>query len=788
MKIKITKKNRNTFLALLILFLSIVISCIIGFGNFLVSTDISSGNSGNIVNDPVCYNSNTGIYYTTIEKALEDANTRSDADTIIVLPGTNPTITRNCTISSNDSLIVSYDDGGTRGNRNAADDFYSGNTYHNKTVTFVSTVTISEGISLTNYGLIENYAEIVAASQNQWGGFPTRNCTQFLLEANAKILNYGTINGFGYFNESSSNNGSEIISYSGSIIHLPFSIFFRGGTATVALTGGLSFIVSIVNDLSSSKIFPFDQYEITNVTANTVIYSGCYIYAHFCFNLSDPASGDSRKSFTEQINLVGDKNLSNCLFKLHDNSFMNMKYNGVENGINPIKLDFYGGMDMEEVSITLNLTVAGISASRTLNSSEYYFPFCYNMNISLNALDEDGEATYNFDNLLKFMPGSSLFVNERVTLNLTGTTVVYKDVSSGDVGALYKSGYGDANFVILGEVYANNFAGFVSTDSNDSLLLVSGSSSITTQELVSNNDDANYYTYTNNASAFINNENNLENIKSNYLYEGRGKYWIESSIVLIKQKNIESITIYDNSGRYYENRDYIDANLNVTINIKYADLPNKKLIINGFDYSSSITSTEYSINLTIGNGGLIIEAYAGVYTLSVTTYNASFSIIDEETNSYGSGDDIVYGTNLTFKFSCNETVSRVIINGQTYNYTDTEECAVGTFNIQVTGDINITIISGIRKLSSDVDTGLTGKYKITGTALLNDNEVIMNQSLTIEYTRRLTTKKKLTIYNNGNLEIENTYEPTDVNIFGTGNISINYTIVSVNGDISIKIA
>ncbi len=550
MKIKITKKHRNTFLALLILFLSIVVSCIVGFGNFLVSTDISSGSSGNIVNDPVCYNSNTGIYYTTIEKALEDANIRSDADTIIVLPGTNPTITRNCTISSNDSLIVSYDDGGTRGNWNAADDFYSGNTYHNKTVTYVSTVTISEGISLTNYGLIENYGEIVAASGNQRGGFPARNCTQFLLEANAKILNYGTINGFGYFNESSSNNGSEIISYSGSIIHLPFSILFRGGTATVALTGGLGFIVSIVSDLSSSKIFPFDQYEITNISTNTVIYSGCYIYAHFCFNLSDSVSGDSRKSFTAQINLVGDKNLSNCLFKLHDNSFMNMKYNGVENGINPIKLDFYGGMDMEEVSITLNLTVSGISASRTLNSSEYYFPFCYNMNISLNALDEDSGATYNFDNLLKFMPGSSLLVNERVTLNLTGTTVVYKDVSSEYVGALYKSGYGDANFVILGEVYANNFAGFVSTDSNGSLLLVSGSSSVTTQELVSNNDEANYYTYTNNASAFINNENNLENIKSNFLYEGRGKYWIESSIVLIKQKNIESITIYDNSGRY----------------------------------------------------------------------------------------------------------------------------------------------------------------------------------------------------------------------------------------------
>lgn len=787
MKNNVIKKHRKTFFASLILFFSIAISCIVGFGNFLTTAEISHGDSGNIVNEPVCYNSNTGIYYTTIEKALEDANIRSDADTIVVLPETNPTITRNCSISSNDSLIVSYDDSGTRGSWNAADDFYNGGSYHNKSVSYVSTVTIAEGIVLTNYGLIENYGEIVAASGNQRGGFPAKNCTQFLLEANSKILNYGTINAFGFFNESSKDNGSNIISYSGSIIHLPFSIFFRGGTATVALTGGLKFIVSIVNDLSSSKIFPFDQYEITNVSSNTIIYSGCYIYAHFCFNLSDSLTGDSRKSFSAQINLVGDKNLSNCLFKLHDNSYVNMKYNGVENGINPINLDFYGGMDMEEISITLNMNVSGFSVSRTLNSSEYYFPFCYNMNISLNALDENSEATYNFDNLLKFMPGSSLLVNERATLNLTGSTVVYKDVSSGYIGASYKFGYGDANFEILGEVYANNFAGFVSTESNNSLFLVSGTSSLTTQELVSNADEENYYTYTNNANAFINSENTLENIKSNYLYEGRGKYWIESSIVLIKQENIESISIQDSAGNYYENRDYIDANLNVTINIKYADLPNKKLIINGVDYSSSITSTEYSINLTIGNGGLIIEAYAGVYTLSVTTYNASFSIVDEETNYYGSGDDIIYGTNLTFKFICNETVSRVIINDQIYEYTDINEAAIGSFNIKVTGDINIKIISGIRKLSSDVDTGLLGEYKIMGTALLNDNEVIMNQSLTIEYTRSATTKKKLTIYNNGNLEIENTYEPTDA-IFGLGSISINYTIVSVNGDISIEIA
>ena len=781
MKIKISKRVGKFFLLLIFVIFSLFF---IGSSNFLTSYNILDELIGNNVNEPVCYNKNTNVFYTTIERALEDANKRVDSDTIIVLPGTNPVIRRNCEISSNDLLIVSFDDAGTRGNWNALDDFYNGSAYHNKDINYVSTVTIAKGIIVTNYGLIENYGEIVAASGNSWGGFPARNCTQFLLEEDSKIINYGTINAFGYFNESSLNNNSSIISLSGSRIHLPFSIYFRGGISTVALTGGLSIIFSIVNDLSSTKVFPFDQYEITNVSAKTRIYSGCYVYAHFCFNLSDSLTSDSRKSNTVEINLVGDKNLGNCLFKLHENSYVDMKYNGVINEINPIALDFYGGMDMDEISITMNMVVSGFPVSRTLNSSDYYFPFCYNMNVSLNALDANSESVYNFDNLIKFMPGSSLIVNESATLNLTGTTVVYNDLPSGNIGAQYKSGYGDAKFHILGEVYANNFGGYVSTNSYSSLFLVTGNSSITTEELVNNDDKNNLYTYTFNANSYIGNDSNLENNKVNYLYQGNGTYWKESSIVLIKQKNVEEITIQDSEGRYYENRDSIDANLNVTIIIKFSDLPNKKLFINGVDYSSSITSSEYSINLTIGNGGLIIEAYSGVYSLTITSYNADFSIIDENTNSYGSGDDIIYGTNLTLKFNCKYSVSRVIINEQRYEYTNADEFANGSIDIFVDGDINVTIISGIRMLS--IEKPFIGDFKLSGPGYLNDGEVIMNQSLYINYSGT-TTKKRLIVINNGTTEIDQTYQPTKP-IFGIGNVSISYTIASISGDISVSIS
>lgn len=61
------------------------------------------------IEGPVAYiSSNPSTKYTSIEKALEVAGSNETADTIYVIPGTNPIIKRNATIHSKDTLIIPY--------------------------------------------------------------------------------------------------------------------------------------------------------------------------------------------------------------------------------------------------------------------------------------------------------------------------------------------------------------------------------------------------------------------------------------------------------------------------------------------------------------------------------------------------------------------------------------------------------------------------------------------------------------------------------------------------------
>lgn len=48
------------------------------------------------------------VRYTSIEKAVKVAAANSGKDQIFVIPGTNPTITRNFTLSGSDELIFPY--------------------------------------------------------------------------------------------------------------------------------------------------------------------------------------------------------------------------------------------------------------------------------------------------------------------------------------------------------------------------------------------------------------------------------------------------------------------------------------------------------------------------------------------------------------------------------------------------------------------------------------------------------------------------------------------------------
>lgn len=131
----------------------------IGLGDYIVGSKNASveGNvSINSVGDAVCEIGSTK--YTSIEKALAVAYSTNGAQTIRVLPGVNGyTITRPCTLGSGDSLLIPYDDKNSLSKLTedvVIDGFADNNpdTYRKTLVLLSSTLTIEEGATLAICG------------------------------------------------------------------------------------------------------------------------------------------------------------------------------------------------------------------------------------------------------------------------------------------------------------------------------------------------------------------------------------------------------------------------------------------------------------------------------------------------------------------------------------------------------------------------------------------------------------------------------------------------------------
>ena len=146
------------------LFLFVFASLNIGSSDFVVNGEVKVDNIS--INDgdrAVCYiDGSTPTYFTTIERALEVAGAgdkKTTAETIYVIPNNvdkNVTITRNCTVSANDTLILPYQDklwdfreGKTKLRNRFADDCEAMVEQNRKTV-----VKIQKGATLTVNGTL----------------------------------------------------------------------------------------------------------------------------------------------------------------------------------------------------------------------------------------------------------------------------------------------------------------------------------------------------------------------------------------------------------------------------------------------------------------------------------------------------------------------------------------------------------------------------------------------------------------------------------------------------------
>ncbi len=563
----------------LFLILILAFSCIdtnIAYSNWYIDSDTSSEvtvepskDSDDVVYKKVAYirTNNVNTYYTSIESAL--ANTSSGE--IIVIPGTNPTITKDCTIKSGVTLTLPYDDNG--------DGTYSDWVSYDKYIcagskfTFADSnednvkkyrqnlLTIKENITITNKGTL-NIAGVCGAgdgNQKPTGQTVGKYC-EILLESKSKIINYNKINLYGYIKESEKDNNSAVQNLSGSQFKMPFVIYdFRGGSYSAACNN--------YNDIQNG-VFPFGYYDFPNSAVETSYNKGAKL-------IGDAALYASNSFNKSTINFIGTEN-DDCLFKLYDGYIM-MKYNSTsfsfttndiysdvtEDKINKTKIEIYGIASVDGYEIEYNFLIS-------FKSSAFVSPISCKFEIYQKV------GTLTIDCMLKFLSGSKLQIESDAKCVFNQPIIFYqgycpKIVTGGDeVSPLNLPA---SELIVNGKIIINSkFGGYISSENENAKILISSNfeDSFTSVEVLSSTGSGtsakadSVEAHSENCCGYIDgiSSENYSNFLINESYIFNGEYWVKALL------DIEDIILNPSNGES-------DYNTKVDYTIKIQILPTK---------------------------------------------------------------------------------------------------------------------------------------------------------------------------------------------------------------------
>lgn len=505
---------------------------------------------------PVAYTyaNNVKTQFTSIESALK----HTDSGTVYVIPGANPIITSDCTIKTNVTLCIPFDDtdgkGGHTdytGRNNQSGTSFSDTDAAGVTKYRKSLVTIEKGVTLTNNGTLEIGG---LTGTGKGGQKPTGHTNgeyaELLMKDNSVLNNNGKINLYGYIKESSTNNGSKIIHSSGSNIKMPFVIYdFRGGSYSYATY--------------SKDIMPFSNYDLPNCQVLQKFNYGSKIIGMLTLYAGDKFS-------IPEANILGTNADNDCLFKL-SSGFVTMKYtpndclyttNDVSSDIDISSGNFTyitvnGNIALSSIKISLTVL---LGSSISIDSSKMYCPLDFKFQIEVES------GTLNISNKMKFLSGSSLTIDEGATVNINANTTFYQayvpKITTGGTNIYPKNGNLPAKLINNGTLNLNSsFGGFIDLSKTTGKIITGSnfSSSVTTTEAlassgssifasVSSSDDHNENAY---ANISYNNSAASKKILiagKNYLSENLNNVLCWSSTVDLQASIIVSTTKLNANG------------------------------------------------------------------------------------------------------------------------------------------------------------------------------------------------------------------------------------------------
>lgn len=698
------KKKYLYFFIIFLGIVSILLFSLLGYSDFIYNNKIKLNGGGNTameVSEPVCYVDRTNKYYTTIEKALEDSYQNGTSDTIYVIPGTNPTITRNCIIDSNDRLFIYMLDESNEIYVNSSTGSSTGNPI--SSLNCVNSLTIAKNITLTCYGTIETSGRLSSSTANVWGGNTYGNYTEILMAPNSIIdMKAGSsIYLYGYIRElERNNNGSQLIlngdldGKSGANLYIPFIFKFRGGSYTLGMI--------LSEALSKKRCFLFDMYKIVNDSVLTRINYGANVYVWSNFTMND-------KIYFNELNLVGTTiNNKNFLFELNESgSFLDIKYDLINSSgnlitpkqegsisdasiLNLLHLDFYGGMNFDNLSLTIS--------GYTVSVSNYFFPINYFFDISFYKLTNQTSAYYNMQYYLKMLPGSKLYIGDGCVFNVNEFSC-YEAYEAVDVGGKYPSSLPAAYIFINGSLIANKFGGICYTSSSNGHIDIKDSASIVTKEIKSANAlSANYNDITNYAKGYVQGElsqldakiYNSDTHYSNSILNGDLTYsWLNDTTnfhikINLDKTSLDVVNANDENIKYQDgdsislgttfkikNLNYEgdkDQSINITINgVSYDYISDYVYVVTGdviITASSSTSGCVDSLSLITLDSGKTIFAKDLQVGDKIITWDFNTGTLSIQPVIYAGYLNNIYGTRITLLF--NDGTETKMINQHSY--------------------------------------------------------------------------------------------------------------------------
>ncbi len=493
-------KNKYKFYCgYLLCFLMFLTLIPMAFSDWVYSSNNVNGKQidvASVSSAPCCYigSGENRKYYLHIEDALDISYRNSEADTIFVIPGTNPTIQRNCTLSANDTLVISYDvdNPETRSSDVASLTDYS--TFSDNVPSKLkNTVTLASNVTLTSYGTIEVGGQLSGGSGGGACGQTAGLYSKITLDQNASLISKGNLYVYGFIDEKVEDNNSKVILDSGSYTKYPLIVRdFRGGKNMSSLY--------FKDKEKANRASPFNQIDVRNMAAYSLYRYGAVVDCMINIYAAD-------KQNSSKLTFIG----TGGLFQIaNENSYITSHVKKAPSDDSEVTsknyteritfYDTYGKINVGNVKLSIKY-IFTISFSM----KDYYFPFCFRQQIKCHpVLDGNGkviEGGYvHLPAYYKFLPGSSLVIDKNVTVQCDGNVAVYDanqkasdnstDILQVETNTKRYSTYYEkipAKIIVNGILISNGFGGKIYTENIDAVISCSDGN-VKSGEFVSSGD------------------------------------------------------------------------------------------------------------------------------------------------------------------------------------------------------------------------------------------------------------------------------------------------------------